>query len=92
MFGFIDNSTNEILAKLGGYIAQGAENATIVLQDREVRHDFRNMIGSVTGFAELILMEPGIQDDCQHKLTKIREHSVRFVNLLDQQKQVAAAA
>lgn len=92
LFGFIDNSTDDILNKLQGYLAQGVDHATLVLQDREVRHDFRNMIGSVTGFAELILMESGIQEDHQVKFKKIRENSATFVSLLDQQKQVAAAA
>ena len=83
LFGYIENSSSDIIQKLGG-IAESE------LHDKEIRHDFRNMIGSVTGFAELILMEPNLPNEAQSGLSRIRECSRVFVNLLDQQKAVAA--
>ncbi|MDC0275853.1 response regulator [Verrucomicrobiales bacterium] len=83
LFGYIDNSSVAIREKLGGLSDEG-------LRDKEIRHDFRNMIGSVTGFAELIMMEESISDDAKSGLTRIRECSRIFVDLLDQQKAEAA--
>ena len=43
------------------------------------------MIGSVTGFAELILMEPGVSPAPAQGMTQLREWSKEFVNILDEQ-------
>jgi hypothetical protein len=50
------------------------------------------MIGSVTGFAELIMMEPGISPDSTRGLGRLRERSREFVNVLDEQKAEATSA
>ncbi|MCB1235850.1 MAG: response regulator [Verrucomicrobiae bacterium] len=91
LFGYIDGSGAEIREKLDSILAEGREKAAIALQDKDLRHDFRNMIGSVTGFAELILMEPSVPAEARPQLTRIRECSRVFVDLLDQQKAAAAA-
>jgi CheY-like chemotaxis protein len=84
LFGYIENSGQEIRRKLNGV-------ADFSLHDRELRHDFRNMIGSVTGFAELILMEVGLSYESTEGLTSLRRDSKEFVEILDMQKAEATA-
>jgi len=84
LFGYIEGSGGDIMTKLD-------EIGETSLYDHELRHDFRNMIGSVTGFAELILMESGLTPESQKGLTRLRECSRDFVELLDQQKELAEA-
>ena len=84
LFGYIQNSGREIRKKLNGV-------ADFSLHDKELRHDFRNMIGSVTGFAELILMEIGISQESTLGLTRLRQNSKEFVDILDMQKAEATA-
>jgi CheY-like chemotaxis protein len=84
LFGYIENSGIAIRKKLNGV-------ADFSLHDKELRHDFRNMIGSVTGFAELILMESGLSSDSTEGLTKLRRNSKEFVDILDLQKAEATA-
>lgn len=84
LFGYIEGSSSQISDKL-------TEIDGVKLQDKDIRHDFRNMIGSVTGFAELILMEPAIPADAQQGLARIRECSRDFVELLDAQKAEAGS-
>ena len=84
LFGYIENAGIEIRKKLNGV-------ADFSLHDKELRHDFRNMIGSVTGFAELILMESGLSDESTDGLSKLRQISTEFVNILDEQKAEANA-
>lgn len=79
LFGYIQNSGHEIRKKLNGV-------ADFSLHDKELRHDFRNMIGSVTGFSELILMETGISQESTQGLTRLRQNSKEFVEILDMQK------
>jgi CheY-like chemotaxis protein len=79
LFSYIVNSGHEIRKKLNG-------TADFSLHDKELRHDFRNMIGSVTGFSELILMEVGLSPESTAGLTRLRENSSEFVHILDQQK------
>jgi DNA-binding response OmpR family regulator len=79
LFGYIVNSSGDISNKL----ASISEND---LSDKELRHDFRNMIGSVTGFSELILMESTLSPESTEGLRRLRECSKEFVVLLDQQK------
>lgn len=79
LFGYIENSSKDISSKLAGISEED-------LVDKELRHDFRNMIGSVTGFSELILMETTLSPNSQQGLTRLRECSKEFVELLDQQK------
>lgn len=84
LFGYIETSGGAIRKKLN-------KVEDFSLHDKELRHDFRNMIGSVTGFAELILMEPGISPESSHGLVRLRERSREFVEILDEQKAEASA-
>jgi hypothetical protein len=79
LFGYIETSSIAIRKKLNAV-------EDFSLHDKELRHDFRNMIGSVTGFAELIMMEPDISTESTHGLSRLRERSREFVDLLDAQK------
>lgn len=85
LFGYIETSGIAIRKKLNAV-------EDFSLHDKELRHDFRNMIGSVTGFAELILMEPGISPESTHGLSRLRERSREFVDVLDEQKAEATAS
>lgn len=85
LFGYIETSSIAIRKKLNAV-------EDFSLHDKELRHDFRNMIGSVTGFAELILMEPGISPESTHGLSRLRERSREFVDVLDEQKAEATAS
>jgi CheY-like chemotaxis protein len=84
LFGYIENSGIAIRKKLNGV-------ADFSLHDKELRHDFRNMIGAVTGFAELILMEAGLSLESTEGLTRLRRNSKEFVDILDLQKAEANA-
>ena len=84
LFGYIQTAGTAIRKKLN-------EAEDFSLHDKELRHDFRNMIGSVTGFAELILMEEGISPESSQGLSRLRERSREFVDILDEQKASADA-
>lgn len=84
LFGYIESSGVAIRRKLNGV-------ADFSLHEKELRHDFRNMIGSVTGFAELILMESGLSRESTEGLTRLRTRSKEFVDVLDLQKAEASA-
>lgn len=84
LFGYIETSGIAIRRKLNAV-------ADFSLHDKELRHDFRNMIGSVTGFAELILMESGLSSESAEGLTRLRRNSKEFVDILDLQKAEANA-
>jgi len=83
LFSYIENSGIEIQKKLNGL-------EDFSLHDRELRHDFRNMIGSVTGFSELILMESALSPESTSGLTRLRQWSTKFVEILDMQKAEAS--
>jgi CheY-like chemotaxis protein len=91
LFGYIEKSGIQIREKLHNLAANGLDAAEMALRDREIRHDFRNMIGSVSGFSELLLMEPGLPADLPPLFTRIREYCRVFVDILDQEKAAAAA-
>ncbi|MEO0414081.1 MAG: hypothetical protein AAF226_03900, partial [Verrucomicrobiota bacterium] len=82
LFSYIEDSGAAIQDKLGEIADQAA------LADHELRHDFRNMIGSVTGFSELILMEPSLSPSSQEGFNRLRANSKEFVQILDDQKSV----
>lgn len=82
LFAYISGSGDDISKKLSE-LAEGD------LTDKDLRHDFRNMIGSVTGFSELLLMETTLSPESRQGFTRLRECSAEFVALLDQQKAVA---
>ncbi len=90
LFEYIENSGNQIHEELLRISANGVEHSAHALQDKDLRHDFRNMIGSVTGFSELLLMEPAVQGEVNRKFTRIRVICREFCNILDEQKAVAA--
>ena len=90
LFTYIENSGDQIHDELTKLAATGPDRSSIALQDKDLRHDFRNMIGSVTGFSELLLMEPSINPDAREKFTRIREICRSFCDILDQQKAAAA--
>jgi len=92
LFGYISEGEKQITAEMNAIEARGPEVYEHALYDKDLRHDFRNMIGAVTGFAELILMEPGLDQQLASALTQIRQYSTEFVRLLDAQKAAAAAA
>ncbi len=92
MFSYIERGEQQISGELKKIEAQGPSVSSHALFDKDLRHDFRNMIGSVTGFAELILMESGIDHQIAAALTQIRQYSSEFVRLLDAQKAAAAVA
>ncbi len=91
-FGFVDHSSSMIMEKLARIKASAEGKSESPLHDKELRHDFRNMIGSVTGFSELILMENTVSGPSRGHFIRIREICTRFVNVLDDQKAEAAAA
>lgn len=78
-FRYIDDAGVAICRKLN-------DVADFSLHDRELRHDFRNMIASVTGFAELIMMEADLSDESIRGLSHLRELSRKFIEILDLQK------
>ena len=84
LFGYIEAAGSSIRKKLN-------EVEDFSLHDKELRHDFRNMIGSVTGFAELIMMEPGVSQESSKGLAHLRERSREFVEILDEQKASASS-
>lgn len=84
LFGYIESAGNAIRKRLNPV-------EEFCLHDQELRHDFRNLIGSVTGFAELILMEPGVSPIPAQGMTRLREWSREFVDILDEQKADAKA-
>jgi CheY-like chemotaxis protein len=90
MFSYIEKGEQQISGELGKIEAQGPVATENALYDKDLRHDFRNMIGSVTGFAELILMEAGLDQNLASALRQIRHYSSEFVRLLDAQKAAAA--
>ncbi len=79
LFGYIEDSGIAIRRKLNTL-------EDFSLHDKIIRHDFRNMIGSVTGFAELILMEEGLSFEASEGMTRLRRNSKEFVDILDVQK------
>lgn len=90
LFEYIENSGNQIHEELSRLSSHGVEHSAVALQDKDLRHDFRNMIGSVTGFSELLLMEPSVAGEDRVRFTRIREICRDFCEVLDQQKAAAA--
>ncbi len=90
LFEYIENSGNQIHEELTRLASHGVEHSAVALQDKDLRHDFRNMIGSVTGFSELLLMEPSVAGEDRSRFTRIREICREFCDILDQQKAAAA--
>ncbi len=60
------------------------------VRDRQVRHDFRNLLAAVNGFAEILLLEDYIPQDIEAKLRTIKKESRDFCNMLDSIRESAA--
>ncbi|MDA7525652.1 hypothetical protein N8586_05245 [Verrucomicrobiales bacterium] len=58
--------------------------------DRQVRHDFRNLLAAVNGFAEILLLEDYLPQDIEAKLRTIKKESRDFCNMLDSIRESAA--
>ncbi|MFT4638621.1 MAG: DNA-binding response OmpR family regulator [Verrucomicrobiales bacterium] len=59
------------------------------VRDRQVRHDFRNLLAAVNGFAEILLLDEQ-PEDIQERLRSIKKESREFCNLLDGIRDTAA--
>lgn len=57
---------------------------------RHVRHDFRNLIAAVVGFAELLLLEDDVANNVQETLHGLKRDSRTFCDLLDDVRDSAA--
>jgi signal transduction histidine kinase len=60
------------------------------VRTRTIRHDFRNLIAAIVGFAELLLLEDNIQLEIQEKLLELKADSRDFCYLLDSVRDSAA--
>jgi DNA-binding response OmpR family regulator len=79
VFGYVESSLDEISDQL-------ASISDTDLTDKTLRHELRNMVGTVIGFSELILRESGLSPESTKNLARIWECSREFIELLDQQK------
>jgi hypothetical protein len=86
LFEFVVNSADQLHQRLVELAADEADQQEHQLRDREVRHDFRNILASVRGFTDLILMEEGIPEIRVEGLKEICECSIQFVEWLDVEK------
>ena len=59
------------------------------VRDRQVRHDFRNLLAAVNGFAEILLLDDQ-PEDIQQQLRTIKKESREFCNMLDGIRDTAA--
>ena len=83
MFEFVEKSADQMSKRLAEIAANEADQQGNHLRDREVRHDFRNMLASIRGFTDLILMEEGIADNLVAGLKEICDCSTQFVEWLE---------
>ncbi len=60
------------------------------VRDRQVRHDFRNLLAAVNGFAEILLLEDDLKEDIQERLRTVKKESREFCNMLDNIRDSAA--
>ncbi len=89
MFEFVEKSSNQMYQRLTDIALHDGEEQASHLSDREVRHDFRNILASVRGFTDLILMEEGIPEGALEGLREICDCSNQFVEWLDAEKVAA---
>ncbi|MCF6311418.1 MAG: hypothetical protein L3J39_03110 [Verrucomicrobiales bacterium] len=85
MFDFVEKSSQQMHRRLNE-IVDAQESGGVHLADREVRHDFRNILASVRGFTDLILMEEGVPENSIEGLREICSCSSQFVECLDAEK------
>ncbi len=60
------------------------------VRDRQVRHDFRNLLAAVNGFAQILLLEDYLPQDIEARLRVIKKESRDFCNMLDSIRESAA--
>jgi signal transduction histidine kinase len=89
MFRFVEKSSEQMHQRLVKIASSEPEQQGNQLRDREVRHEFRNILASVRGFTDLILMEQGIPEDLVSGLKGICGCSNQFVEWLDAEKAAA---
>lgn len=86
MFDFVDKSANQMDQHLHEIASLDPTEQESRLRDREVRHDFRNILASVRGFTDLILMEECVPENLAGGLKEICDCSNQFVEWLDAEK------
>jgi len=86
MFEFVVKSSHQMYRHLIEIESSEPERQKDRLRDREVRHEFRNILASVRGFTDLILMEEGIPEYLVTGLKEICDCSNQFVEWLDAEK------
>jgi len=89
MFGFVEKSAVQMHKRLVEIASGEPDQQESSLRDSEARHDFRNILASVRGFTDLILMEEGIPDNLVVGLKEICDCSDQFVEWLDAEKTAA---
>jgi CheY-like chemotaxis protein len=89
MFEFVEKSADQMHQRLIEINSGEATQQENRLRDREVRHEFRNILASVRGFTDLILMEEGIAENLVTGLKEICDCSNQFVEWLDAEKVAA---
>lgn len=89
MFKFVEKSSHQMHQHLIELESSEPELQKNRLRDREVRHEFRNILASVRGFTDLILMEEGIPENLVTGLKEICDCSNQFVEWLDAEKLAA---
>ncbi len=89
MFDYVEKSSQQMHRRLCEIACHDLEGRERQLRDREVRHDFRNILASVRGFTDLILMEDGIPERALTGLREICACSNEFVEWLDVEKAAA---
>lgn len=60
------------------------------VRDRQIRHDFRNLLAAVNGFAEILLLEDYMPQDIEARLRTIKKESRDFCNMLNSIRESAA--
>ncbi len=89
MFDFVNKSSDQMHQRLTEIALEDPSEQERRLRDREVRHDFRNILASVRGFTDLILMEEGLPQNSVTGLKEICDCSNQFVEWLDAEKHAA---
>ncbi len=61
------------------------------VRDRHIRHDFRNLLAAVNGFAEILLLDDSLVEDIGAHLRTVKAESREFCTMLDSIRDTAAA-
>ena len=79
----IENAGREIRERLEAALASRASDSSMEWLDKGLRHDFCNLIGAVSGFAELILMESSESCEARPRVMRLRQGAKTFVELIE---------